>query len=93
MVYIGILVFLTKLLTSNYLKLNSLELATWGMRGGGGKFWQHASCASAHITFAALPGGPWAGGGGGVLVLKHVKKCAPCASYKVDELQRNVEMK
>ena len=42
------------------------ELATWGGGGigGGGKFWQHASCASAHITFAAL--GSQVGGGGGV---------------------------
>ena len=32
------------------------------MRGGGGKFWQHVSCASAHITFAALAS--LAGGGG-----------------------------
>ena len=39
------------------------ELATWGGIGGGGKFWLHASCASAHITFAALAG--LAGGGGG----------------------------
>ena len=36
------------------LNFNSLELATWGGIGGGGKFWQHASCASAHITFAAF---------------------------------------
>ena len=56
---------------------NSLELATWGVIGGGGKFWQHARCASAHITFAAF-GKPSGGGGTGV---------------ELHSTQRNVEMK
>ena len=37
-----------------------------GGLGVGGKFWQHARCASAHITFAAF-GKPSGGGGGRVL--------------------------
>ena len=52
-------------MSSYYLNLNSLELATFGEGGGdrgGGKFWQHVMCASAHITFAALAS--LAGGGG-----------------------------
>ena len=63
---------------SDYLNLNSLELATWWGIGGGGKFWQHVSLGSAHITFAALASLARSGGGGGdggrVLIKKHVKK-------------------
>ena len=51
--------------------------------GGGGKFWQHASCANVHITFAAF-GKPsvCVGEGGGTGVERH-----PTIG------QRNVEMK
>ena len=37
----AMLKFVQQICGAPSIKLNSLELATWGMRGGGSKFWQH----------------------------------------------------
>ena len=65
------------------------EFATWGGGGLGvvASFWQHASCASAHISLSR----PWqARLGGGVLIEKHEGTCA--THYKCTK-NNHVEMK